>query len=377
MKLPFEMTIGQIAMFIGGRVEGPADTKVRSIATSPLAANEGDIAFVLEAKGIEQLAQCKATAVMVPEGTKSNLPMVLVERPMLAVQRVLTHLQPKRHFPAPGVHPSAVVDASAELAPDVAIGPCVVIGPKTKVGARTRIMAGTVIGGEVKIGEDCLIHPNCSIADYVQIGNRVVLQQGAGIGSDGFGYVTERESNMELRKRTGKALPADQLSQDPNPLLKIPQIGTVVLEDDVEIGSNATIDRATMGATVIGKGSKIDNLVMIAHNAKLGREVLIVAQSGVAGSCSLGDRVIIAGHVGIKDHLHIGKDAIIEGMAGVMRDVDDADVQVGVPSIAVRQHFNQLAHIRKLPKIYDEFKLLSKRLTQLEKQLEERQLTKV
>lgn len=371
MRLPAEMTAAQIAHMIGGKVHGSPETKVSSVALSPLDAVEGQIAFMYDAKLLKRLDQCKATLVIVPEGTKADRPLILVQRPNLAIQKILTALQPKRYTPAKGVHPTAVVDPSAELGEDVAIGPLVVVGPKTKIGARTVLMAGTVIGGEVQIGSDCVFHAGCLIADYIKIGNKVTMQQGASIGPDGFGYVTERPSNMELRMAG-----INDLSDDPNPLLKIPQIGTVVIEDEVEIGSNATIDRATMGATVIGKGSKIDNLVMIAHNVRIGREVLVVSQSGVAGSCTIGDRAILAGHTAVSDHLHVGKDAIIEGKAGVMKDVPDGDVMCGVPAQQAKPYFTEVALKRKLPKIFDDVRDMKKRIQELEAKLLDRELVK-
>jgi UDP-3-O-[3-hydroxymyristoyl] glucosamine N-acyltransferase len=365
MKLPIPMTLTQIASVIGGRVQGPADLTVSSIATSPLHATESDIALAFDKNFLKQVDLCRAAALVVPEGFKSERPLILVERPNLAIYKVLSTLQPKRYYPEPGVHKTAVIDPSCELGENVAIGPYVVIGPKSKIGNGTKIMASTVIGGEVVIGENCLIHPGCMIADYVIIGNRVILQQGAALGSDGFGYVTERPSNMELRMAGVK-----ELSLAPNPLLKIPQIGTVIIDDDVEIGANATIDRATIGATKVGKGTKIDNLVMVAHNCTIGKEVILVAQVGVAGSCSIEDRAILAGQVGVKDHIKIGRDAILEGQAGVMKDVPVEDVQVGAPAIPVRDFMTQVAHTKKLPKLFDEFKALQKRVAELEKELQ-------
>jgi len=371
MKLPKEFSLGEIAAAVGGRVEGPPETKVVNVAESPFQAGPGDLALMFDQKLIKRISECRASAVVVPEGVKTDLPSVVVQRPLLALQRMLAALQPKRFQPGPGIHPSAVVDSSCQLGEGVAVGAGVVLGPGTKVGKGTIIMPGCLIGGKVTIGENCLLHQGCLVADYVQIGNRVVLQQGASIGSDGFGYVTERPSNME-RRMAGN----NELSDDPNPLLKIPQIGTVIIEDDAEIGSNATIDRATIGATVIGKGSKIDNLVMVAHNVRMGREVIVVSLSGIAGSVTLGDRAIIAGHVGIKDHLSVGKDAIVEGKAAVMRDIPEGEVVVGVPAIPVKEHFTQLAITRKGPKMYDELRQLQKRVTELERLLEERQLAR-
>ncbi len=362
MKLPMELSLQQIASVAGGRLEGD-DVKVKSIALNPLNAQEGDLAFVFEPKYIAQIAQCKATAVMVPEGTKTNLPAIVVERPLVAVSKMLTVVQPKRHYPE-GIHPTAIVDPTAELGEDVGLGPYVVVGPKTKIGARTKLMAHVVVGGEVKIGEDCLFHPHAVIEDHCRINNRVILQAGACIGPDGFSYVTEKVSNMERRIKGDF-----NLVDESNPHLKIPNIGNVVVEDDVEIGANSTVDRATLGNTVIGAGTKVDNLVMIAHNNRLGKECLVVAQTGIAGSCNIGDRAILAGAVGLKDHVHVGKDAIIQAQSGVMQDIPEGEVVCGTPSVPSKQFFLGQAALKKLPDMVKEFRAVKKRVEQLEEQL--------
>lgn len=369
MKLPMELSLQQIAAVAGGRLEG-ADIKVQSIALSPLAAQEGDLAFIFEPKYIAQISQCKASAVMVPEGVKTRLPAIVVERPLVAVQKMLTAVQPKRYYPE-GIHPTAIVDPTAEIGEGVGLGPYVVIGPKSKIGARTKLMAHTVIGGEVRIGEDCLFHPHVIIEDHCRIGNRVIMQTGACIGPDGFSYVTKNVSNMERR------IAGDfNLVDESNPHLKIPNVGNVIIEDEVEVGSHTTIDRATMGNTIIGAGTKIDNLVMVAHNNKIGKEVLIVSQSGVAGSCNIGDRAIVAGHVGIKDHLRIGKDAILQGNCGVMQDVPDGEVVCGTPAVPTKLFFQGFAAHKKLPDMLKEFRTMKRRVEQLEKLLQERELVK-
>ncbi|HEY9776766.1 MAG TPA: UDP-3-O-(3-hydroxymyristoyl)glucosamine N-acyltransferase [Planktothrix sp.] len=373
MKLPSEMTSGQIAQLIGGRTHGDPNIKVSSVAMSPLEAGEGQIAFIYEEKLVKRLPDCKASVVIVPEGTEADRPLIIVKRAPLALSKVLHALAPKRYTPDKGVHPTAVVHPTAEIGENVAIGPLCVIGAKTKIGARTRIAAGVLIGGEVTIGDECFLNQGVRIADYVKIGNKVVLQQGASIGADGFGYVTERPSNMELKIAGAKA---DQMSDEPNPLLKIPQIGTVIIEDEVEIGSNSTIDRATMGATVIGKGTKIDNLVMIAHNVRIGRECIIVAGTGVAGSCTIGDRAVLAGYVSVNDHVRIGKDSIAEGCASVMENIPDGEAHVGTPAQPHAPWWKQQAIIRKLPQMRSDVKALEKRIAQLEQQLLERQLIK-
>lgn len=369
MKLPKEFTLAEIAHVIGGKVSGPADTKVSTVAMTPATARAGDLALVFDSKLLKQLSACQASAVIIPEGETCHLPAVSVARPMLALQKMLSAVSPRRFHAEAGIHPSAVVDKSCEIGEGVAIGPLVVVGPGSKIGAGTKIAAGCVIGGQVSIGENCLFHAGCLIADYVQIGNRVVLQQGASIGSDGFGYVTERTSNLERRLAGDK-----NLSNESNPHLKIPQIGNVIIEDDVEIGSNATIARATMGATIIGAGSKLDNLVMIAHNCRIGKETIIVSQSGLAGSTSLGDRAIVAGQVGVKDHIRIGADAILEAQSGVMRDVGEGEVVCGSPAVPHMEFMTNVAMTRKGEQIYKEVRDLKKKVAQLESLLLERQL---
>jgi UDP-3-O-[3-hydroxymyristoyl] glucosamine N-acyltransferase len=367
MRLPQPMNLGQIAAVIGGRVHGDASVMVTTVCPSPMQAKEDDLAFVFDQKLVKKLAKCVAKAIVAPEGTEKDYPdrnMVLVERPNLAIQRVLTAVAPKRYYPAVGIHPSAVIDESAVLAEGVAIGPYVVIGPKTKIGAGTKIMAHTVIGGEVEIGENCLFYPHCIIGDYIKIGNRVILQQGASLGSDGFGYVTERPSNLEKNMAGQK-----DFSNDPNPLLKIPQTGNVVLHDDVEIGAYATIDRATMGSTIVGEGSKIDNLVMIAHNNRIGRENLIIASVSLGGSCNLGDRVVVGGGSSLSDHLNLGDDAVLSGGSGAMKDIPAGDIHAGTPAVAARDFFMQVANARRVPRLLDDMRDLKKRLAILEQQI--------
>lgn len=372
MKLPAEMSLAQIAQVIGGRVEGPADLKVSAVAVSPLQATENDLALVFDEKLVAKLSECKARALVVTPGAKTERPRIIVERPMLAVQKMLSAVAPKRHCPPEGVHPTAVVDPTVQLGEGVAVGPLVVIGPGSKIGARTVIHPGTVIGAEVEIGECTSIGSGCLISDAIKIGNRVILQQGAVLGSDGFGYATERESNLE-RRLMGKR----DIKDESNPHLKIPHIGTIIIEDDVEIGSCTTIDRSTMGATTIGHGTKIDNLVMIAHNCRIGKEVLIIGTTAIGGSCLIEDRAIISGSACISDHIKIGKDAIVEGMSGVVKDVPEADVQVGVPAVERRQFIESLVRVKKLKETNADVKDLKARVAKLEALLAEKALEKV
>ncbi len=372
MKLPAEMSLAQIAHVIGGRVEGDADIKVSSVAVSPLQATESDLALVFDEKLVARLSECKAKALVVTPKAKPDRPCIVVERPMLAVQKMLTAVGVKRYSPPAGTHPTAVVDPSAELAEDVAIGPLAVIGPSCKIGSKTVIHPGTIIGAKVEIGENCSIGAGCLIADGIKIGNRVILQQGAVLGSDGFGYVTERESNLERRLKGNR-----DMKDESNPHLKIPHIGTIVIEDDVEIGSCTTIDRSTMGATTIGQGTKIDNLVMIAHNCRIGKEVLIIGTTAIGGSCTIEDRAVLSGSACIADHIRIGKDAIVEGMSGVINNIPAAEVQAGAPAVERRQHIESLIRLKRLKNTNADVKDLKERVAKLEALLAEKTLEKV
>lgn len=371
MKLPKEMGIHEIAILIGGKVQAKENAKAGSFCFSPLEAKEGDVVFIFEGKLLSRLDECNASIKIIPTGTKCSTPCIYVDRPLLAVQKVLSMFQPKRYYPEPGVHPTAIIDPTCELGKNVAIGPHVVVGPKTKIGAKTKIMAGCVIGGQVEIGEDCLFYPGCLIADHIKIRNRVILQQGAVLGSDGFAYVTEKESNIERRLRRNF-----DLVDASNPHRKIPQIGTVLLEDDVEIGSCTTIDRATVGATTIGRGTKIDNQVMVAHNCKIGEEVLLVSHAAIGGSTALGDRVVMAGQAGIADHIHIGKDVIIQAQCGVMSDIKDGGVMIGSPATPNFDFMKQQAMIKKLPDMASEIKKLKKEVEELKAILKEAQISR-
>jgi len=367
MRLPQAMNLAQIAGLIGGRVHGDSSILVESVSPSPMNAKAEDLAFVFEQKLVKKLAQCKAIAVVAPFGTEVDYPernIILVERPNLAIQKVLTALAPKRFYPEKGVHATAVIDPSVSLGADVAIGPYVVIGPKSKIGDRTIIMAHCVIGGAVEIGEDCLFHPSCLIADYTKIGKHCIFQQGASMGADGFAYVTEKASNFEKNIAGAK-----DFSEEANPLLKIPQIGTVVIEDNVEVGSYATIDRATMGATVIGQGTKIDNLVMVAHNNRLGRECLIVGSVSIGGSCTIGDRAVLGGGSNLSDHLKLGNDAVLSGGSGAMRNIDAGEIHAGTPALPARETFAMFANLRRLPRVSEDVKDLKRRIALLEEQI--------
>jgi UDP-3-O-[3-hydroxymyristoyl] glucosamine N-acyltransferase len=247
-----------------------------------------------------------------------------------------------------GISPYAVIDATASIGPDVSIGPFVVIGAGARVGARTVIRAHTVVGQESTVGESCTIHSHVSIREQVTIGNRVVLQNGAVIGSDGFGYAPRGDGTHQ----------------------KIPQVGRVVIEDDVEIGAQSAVDRPAVGETRIAAGTKIDNLVQIAHGVKIGRNVLMAAQVGISGSTIVEDGVMMAGQSGATGHVRIGRGAIIGAKSAVTKDIPAGRHVAGIPAIDAKQWKESAVLARRLPELRKALTDLTDRLEALESQLD-------
>jgi len=258
------------------------------------------------------------------------------------------------------IHPTACVDPTASVDPSAHIGAYAVVGPQCAIGARTRIYPQVTVGAGVQMGDDVMLHSGARILDGTLLGNRVSIGANAVIGADGFSYVTPGQGSIESARHSGGKITAKNTA-----LLKIPSIGNVILADDVEVGPNTTIDRANLGATRIGKGTKLDNLVMIGHNNTIGENCLIVSQVGVAGSCTIGDRVVLAGQVGLKDHLSIGDDAIVMAKSGVMNDVAPETMVIGIPAMPQREQFLQFAQLRKLGKLFTDVRQLKQQLTKL------------
>ena len=262
------MRLSEIAKLVGGELAGP-DLEITG-GTSCDKGIGGQITFAENARTFKQAIStgCSAVITQKPYDDRQDKSLVIASNPRLAFAMVLREFDPTL-IPSPGIHDSAVISEDAEIGEEAYVGPFVVIGKKVRIGKNVRIMGLNYLGDGVEIGDDCIIYPGAKLMDRVKLGNRVIINPGAIIGSDGFGYV----------KDGGKTV-------------KIPQIGTVVLEDDVEIGANTTIDRATLGFTRIGRGTKIDNLVQIAHNVEIGEDVTLVAQVGIAGSYKIGSRTI-------------------------------------------------------------------------------------
>jgi UDP-3-O-[3-hydroxymyristoyl] glucosamine N-acyltransferase len=338
-----DVTLDELARLVGGKVAGDGSTVIRGV-NGLREAGAGDISFLANTKYAPLLASTKASAVIVAEGTSCPIPALVVRNPDLAFSQVVARLCPPDPRPAPGVHPSAVVSPRAILGQDVTIGAGSVVEDGAAIGDRSILYPQVYIGRGARIGADALIYPQVVVRERCEVGARVILHSGTVLGSDGFGYATDKGVHH-----------------------KIPQVGIVVVEDDVEIGANVAVDRARFGRTVIGAGTKIDNLVQIGHNVVLGRGCLLVSQAGIAGSTRLGDYVVLAGQAGLIGHLDIADQAIITAQTGVTKDVPKGGVMSGSPASDRRTHLKELAALSKLPEALHDIRKLRQELEELRK----------
>jgi UDP-3-O-[3-hydroxymyristoyl] glucosamine N-acyltransferase len=328
------LTLREIVALTGAEPQRGAelDRRITGIAALDRAA-PGDLCFLDSAKFAEQASSCEAAACLVPERLAHFLPgrvsLLYVREPYRAfveVSRILfpDALRPSSLFETDGVADGAIVHPTARLESGVTIDPGAVIGPRAEIGSATVIGAGTVVGPNVHIGRDCAIGPHVSII-HALIGDRVIVHPGCRIGQDGFGYLMGAAGH-----------------------LKVPQIGRVIIQDGVEVGANTTIDRGAMSDTVIGEGTKIDNLVQIAHNVRIGRHCVLASQTGISGSAVIEDNVMTGGQVGIADHVTIGAGAAMGAKAGVMHDAPAGARWVGAPAKPVKQFFREVAALERL-----------------------------
>lgn len=341
-------TLGEIAKLTGAELEGDPAFAVTGAAGLE-EASETDISFLENPKYSSLVASSKAGAVFLPPQAKGTAGgprnRFYSEQPKWCYAQVLMLIERERARPeAPAISPKAEVHYEARLGKDVTVAPFAVVSARTLVGDGTRIGAGSFLGYNVRVGKDCLIYPNVSVGDYCEVGDRVILHSGTVLGSDGYGFWTD--------PKTGKHH-------------KIPQIGRVVIEDDVEIGSNVSIDRATTGETRVGAGTKIDNLVQLGHNVVLGKNCLVVSQVGIAGSTEAGDQVIFAGQVGVAGHLKIGSGAVVMAQSGVMSDVEPKSMLFGSPARPHREAMKLQALFSKLPDLFDTVKELKRHLNEV------------
>jgi len=341
-----QKTLKEIAKLIGGRVIGDGDILITG-ASGIKEAAEGEITFLANPKYSPLMDKTRAAAIVTStEAQKSNKPLILIENPSLAFAKIISMFVPDEVGHPDRIDYTVVLGKGVSLGKDVAIGPYTVIGDNVAIGDNTIIYAGCYIGHHTKIGTKTLIYPHVSIRERISIGSRVIIHSGTVIGSDGFGFATIKGLHH-----------------------KIPQVGTVEIGDDVEIGANVTIDRARFDKTVIGRGTKIDNLVQIAHNVVIGENSLIVAQVGISGSTIIGNNVVLGGQAGLVGHINIGDNAIVTAQSGVAKSVPADTMVSGYPARPFMTTQRANASLQNLPKLFDLVKELKKRIEELEAKL--------
>lgn len=330
--------LADLANLVGGEVVGEADTAIFDVQPFDRA-TQRDLSLATKQSLLDQVEGCQAAAVIVPAGFQSaRKPLLRAANPKLVFARALElfNVQP---FQAGGVSPLASFGEDCQIPDEVSIGPFVALGDRVTIGSRVRLDSGVVIGSDCRLGDGCHLHPNVSLYSGVTLGNGVIVHAGTVIGADGFGYVFDGTSQV-----------------------KVPQQGKVEIHDRVEIGANSCIDRGTFGATVIGRGVKIDNLVHIGHNCQVGENTVIVGCVGISGSVKIGKNCILAGQAGVSDHVNIGDGVTVMAKTAVTRDVSAGSVVSGPYG---RDHGRQLkleALIRKLPELYRQWRRLTKAL---------------
>jgi UDP-3-O-[3-hydroxymyristoyl] glucosamine N-acyltransferase len=334
--MPF--TTAEIAKLVDGEVVGDTTAVLKSFAPAERA-QAGDLTFAENEDYFARAEQSAATAIIAEKRFSSSKKILIhVPNARVAFAKALALFFPEQKFAA-GIHPTAVVAKSATIDPTAHIGPHCAVGERVKIGANSVLQGGNFIGDDSRFGDEVNLFPNVTIYPCTEIGHRVRIHACTVVGSDGFGYVLDGGIHR-----------------------KVPQIGNIIIGDDVEIGANVTIDRGVLGSTVIGKGTKIDNLVQIAHNVEIGEHCIVIAQVGISGSTKLGNYVILAGQSGIAGHLKIGNQVTVAGQSGVMHDIPDGEKWLGSPAQPDKQTKRQMIAIQHLPE-------LLKRVAELERKL--------
>jgi UDP-3-O-[3-hydroxymyristoyl] glucosamine N-acyltransferase len=335
--------LAELAELVGGRIEGDPEHVVEAIRTLD-AAGPRDLSFLTHSRYRAQALASAAGALLVgrdfpPELQSGERHLLVADEPQLALARLMERLGPAAEPLAPGVHPTAVVAPGAVVDPTAHIGPYVVIGAGSRIGAGAAVHALAVIGRECGVGDRAVLYPHAVLYDRTEIGPGSVVHAGAVLGGDGFGYATQGGVHH-----------------------KVPQLGRVVVEEDVEIGANSTIDRATHGETRIGAGSKIDNLVQVGHNVQVGKHCILCGQAGIAGSAHLGDYVVLAGQAGVSGHIELGKGAQVAAKSAALGPVPAGGKVAGIPAVDLRRWKRQIVMINRLEE-------MSRRLRALERKV--------
>lgn len=346
--LPIPKTVAEIAELVGGKAEGELSAVIEGASTLQEAGPK-DISFLGNPKYAQAAAASAAGCLLLPVANRGAADAagcaaagrIYVDDPQYAFSQILAFIEKHRPSPPAVMDAMSSIHHQARLSAGVSVGAYSVVARDAVIGEDTRIGPQCYIGENARIGRNCRLYPQVVIRENCVVGDRAIIHSGTVIGADGFGFTTDR--------KTGKHR-------------KIPQLGNVVISDDVEIGANVTIDRATIGSTVVGSGTKIDNLVQLAHNVQVGKDCFLVSQSGVAGSSELGDRVILAGQAGVAGHLRIADGAIIMAQTGVMSDVDKNQIMFGYPAKPRWEAFKLQALYAKLPEIYEAVKEFKKKL---------------
>jgi UDP-3-O-[3-hydroxymyristoyl] glucosamine N-acyltransferase len=337
------VTLDTVAKAIDGEVIGDGSIEITGVA-GIREAREGELTFLANPRYESYLGETRASAIIVAENHRSTeKALIRNSNPYLAFLKAVCFFQGASPPPEPGLHATVVLGPRVDIDPSASLGPHVVVEEGARIGPRARIDAGCFIGAASFVGADAHLYPNVTLREGCELGDRVIVHSGTVIGSDGFGFV-----------------------RDGDLYRKLPQVGNVVVEDDVEIGANVTIDRATTGTTRIGEGSKIDNLVQIGHNVQIGAHCIIVAQVGISGSTELGDHVVIAGQVGIVGHIEIGSGAQIGAKSGVSKSIKPGERVFGAPALPVGQAKRIEASIRNLPALISTVRSLKRRVEELE-----------
>jgi UDP-3-O-[3-hydroxymyristoyl] glucosamine N-acyltransferase len=335
-------TLGELARHLGAALEGDPDLPITGAAGLE-DARPGDMVRVDEERWLAAAEASPAAALLVPLGLAGvRRPALRVPEPREAFARVLALLYPPPPF-VPGGHPTAVVGEGVTMGEGCAVMAHAVVGARTRLGRGVVVHPCVVVGEDVEIGDESILFPNVTLYPGVSLGRRVRLHAGAVIGADGFGYVSGPQGHQ-----------------------KIPHVGTVIIEDDVEVGANATIDRGTTGATRIGAGTKVDNLVQIGHNCRIGRNNLLVALVGIGGSSTLGDGVVLGGHTGVSDHVHLASGLMVAGYSAVWGDVETPGTVSGIPARSHRHQLQVQAALQRLPGLGRKVAELARRIAKLE-----------